>query len=76
MDHKGRICTRDLTGGTQILAYYRQEKIVKNIVEYRQLFLQTNESNHSQSEAYNHFIVQFEPRGVVEIALETDKSLI
>jgi len=58
-----------------ILAYYRQERIVEDIAEYSQLFFRTNEGNYSRTEAYNHFIAQFEPRGVVEIALETDKSL-
>lgn len=60
----------------KIMSYYRQERIVEDIAEYSHLFLQTNDGNHSQAEAYNHFIAQFEPRGVVEIALETDKNLI
>lgn len=58
----------------KILAYYRLERIVQDVAEYSKLFLQSNDNNHNLSEAYHHFVTQFEPRGVVEIALKTDKN--
>lgn len=59
----------------KIIAYYRQERIVEDLAEYIQLFLEVDNSPTNRFEAFNHFIAQFEPRGVVEIALETVKDL-
>ena len=57
-----------------ILAYYRHERIVEDIALYGQQLLLTSVGNRIES--YKHFIAQFEPQGVVDIAFETDESLI
>jgi len=59
-----------------ILAYYRHERIVEDIAEYGQQLLLTSVGDQSRVESYKHFIAQFEPRGVVEIAFKTDENLI
>jgi spectinomycin phosphotransferase len=54
-----------------LLAYYRHERIVEDIAEYAQaLLLKTDGYNRPQM--YQHFIDMFEPKGVVEIAFQTD----
>lgn len=58
-----------------ILAYYRHERIVQDIAEYGQALLLTMDGGKDRQEAYQQFIRMFEPRGVVDIALETDKGL-
>lgn len=55
-----------------ILAYYRHERIVEDIAEYGEALLLSNEGGEARSEMYQHFIAMFEPRGVVEIAFETE----
>lgn len=59
-----------------ILAYYRHERIVEDIALFGQQLLLTSEDNQSRAESYKHFIAQFEPQGVVEIAFKTDEGLI
>lgn len=59
-----------------ILAYYRHERIVEDIALLGQQLLLTSESSQNRAESYKHFIAQFEPRGVVEIAFKTDKNVI
>ncbi len=59
-----------------ILAYYRHERIVEDIALLGQQLLLTSVDDQSRVESYNHFIAQFEPRGVVEIAFKTDEGLI
>lgn len=56
-----------------ILAYYRHERIVEDIAVYGQHLLLTRDQ--SRVESYEHFISQFEPQGVVEIAFKTDENL-
>lgn len=59
-----------------ILAYYRHERIVEDIALFGEsLILSTSGSTESRLESYNHFKAMFEPRGVVEIAFETDKTI-
>ncbi len=58
-----------------ILAYYRHERIVEDIAEYGQQLLLTSVGDQTRVESYQHFIAQFEPQGVVEIAFKTDESL-
>lgn len=58
-----------------ILAYYRHERIVEDIAEYGQDLLLTTAGGENRAVMYHHFIAMFEPRGVVEIALQTDESL-
>jgi spectinomycin phosphotransferase len=56
----------------KILAYYRHERIVEDIAEYgRELFLKKTGGVQRQ-EMYKHFEDMFAPRGVVEIAFESD----
>lgn len=57
-----------------ILAYYRHERIVEDIAHYGQQLLLSTTGGQDRIESYKHFIAQFEPRGVVEIAFKTDNS--
>lgn len=60
-----------------ILAYYRHERIVEDIAVYGQQLLLTSAGDPSiRLESYKHFIAQFEPQGVVDIAFKTDEKLI
>lgn len=61
---------------TAILAYYRHERIVEDIALFGQQLILSSVSNQSRAESYKHFIDQFEPSGVVEIAFKTDENLI
>lgn len=58
-----------------ILAYYRHERIVEDIAEYGQELLLTTSGGENRAEMYKHFIAMFAPRGVVDIAFQTDESL-
>lgn len=58
-----------------IMAYYRHERIVEDIALICQELLLTAGGGQNRSEWYKHFVAQFEPRGVVEIAFKTDKDL-
>jgi len=58
------------------LAYYRHERIVEDIaILGQQLLLESMESEQNKIEAFQHFINQFDPEGVVEIAFKTDEYL-
>lgn len=59
-----------------ILAYYRHERIVEDIALLGQQLLLTSVSEQNRIESYKHFLAQFEPQGVVEIAFKTDERLI
>ncbi len=59
----------------EILAYYRHERIVEDIASYGQQLLLTTAGGQDRIESYKHFVAQFEPQGVVEIAFKTDESL-
>jgi spectinomycin phosphotransferase len=59
-----------------ILVYYRHERIVEDIALIGQQLLLSSVDNQTRTESYQHFIDQFEPNGVVEIAFETDRNLI
>ena len=58
-----------------ILAYYRYERIVEDIAVYGQQLLLTQAGGQNRNESYKHFIAQFEPQGVVDIACKTDQCL-
>jgi spectinomycin phosphotransferase len=55
----------------EILAYYRCERIVEDIAIYTQELLFPTISSADRAEMYKHLMDQFEPNGVVEIALKT-----
>lgn len=59
-----------------ILAYYRHERIVEDIALIGQQLLLTSASDQDRAESYKHFIAQFEPQGVVDIAFKTDENII
>jgi spectinomycin phosphotransferase len=58
---------------SEILAYYRYERIVEDIALYGQQLLLTSAGGQNRVESYKHFIAQFEPQGVVDIACRTDE---
>jgi spectinomycin phosphotransferase len=58
-----------------ILAYYRHERIVEDIAIYGHELLLTTARGEDRSEMYKQFIGMFEPRGVVDIAFETDEGI-
>jgi spectinomycin phosphotransferase len=55
-----------------ILAYYRHERIVEDIAIYGHELLLTMTEGEDRLEMYKQFVGMFEPRGVVDIAFETD----
>lgn len=59
----------------EILAYYRLERIVEDIVEYAQKLLLTSDGGEKRLEMYKQFMNMFEPGGVVDIAFKTDEKL-
>lgn len=58
-----------------ILVYYRHERIVEDIALIGQQLLLTSVDDKTRIESYKHFLAQFEPQGVVEIAFKTDEEL-
>lgn len=58
-----------------ILAYYRHERIVRDIAEYGQALLLTPAGGGDREEMCKQFMDMFEPDGVVEIAFKTDEGL-
>lgn len=60
----------------EILAYYRHERIVEDIAIYGQQLLLTKAGGQDRIESYKHFVAQFDPHGVVEIAFKTDEALV
>lgn len=58
-----------------ILAYYRNERIVEDIVEYCQSLLLTKAGGEDRLEMYKQFMGMFEPGGVVDIAFKTDEGI-
>ncbi len=59
-----------------ILAYYRHERIVQDIVEYGQVLLLTSSGGEDRLEMYKHFMDMFEANGVVDIAFKQTERLI
>ncbi len=58
-----------------LLAYYRHERIVVDIVEYTEELLFKHGDSKDKAEMYKHFTGMFEPRGVVDIALQAKLAL-
>lgn len=58
-----------------ILAYYRHERIVNDVLEYiNALLLSADEKKQERIEMYRQFVEMFEPRGVVDMAFKTDEA--
>jgi spectinomycin phosphotransferase len=55
-----------------LLAYYRCARIIEDIEDYSRQFLDPHIQCKDGSTAYHHFVSQFDPGGVVEIALNTE----
>lgn len=58
-----------------LLAYYRYERIVEDIVVYSQELLFKPTEGADRLEMYGHFMDMFAPNGVVDIAFATDKHV-
>ena len=58
-----------------LLAYYRHERIVEDIAVYGEQLFHTSLGGQDRMEAYHHFVAQFAPQGVVEIAFQTDEGV-
>ena len=55
------------------LTYYRHERIIEDIAIYSQELLLKTIGGKNRLEMYEHCLAMFEPKGVVDIAFETDK---
>lgn len=58
-----------------LLAYYRHERIIEDIALYCQQLLLSRAGGQDRIQWYKQFTAQFEPQGVVEIALKTGDIL-
>lgn len=58
-----------------LLSYYRHERIVEDIAIYSQELFLKSSGGEGREEMLGHFKAMFAPRGVVEIAFETDEGL-
>lgn len=58
-----------------ILAYYRHERIIVDIMEYGHALLLTSDGGEERLEMYKQFIGMFAPNGVIDIAFKTDEKL-
>ncbi|MBS0649244.1 MAG: aminoglycoside phosphotransferase family protein [Verrucomicrobia bacterium] len=56
-----------------LLAYYRHERIVEDIVQYTQELLLQPAEHKDRQEIYNQFMAMFKPQGVVDIAFATQE---
>lgn len=56
----------------EILAYYRHERIVKDIAEYGQALILSIDGGKERMEMFEQFKAMFEPNGVIDIACKTD----
>jgi spectinomycin phosphotransferase len=58
-----------------LLAYYRYERVIEDLVAYSEQLLLTDEGGADREEAYRRFTGNFEPGQTIEIADNTYKSL-
>ncbi len=58
----------------EVLSYYRHERIVEDIAVYCRELFSTTGTREDRLVMYRHFMDQFAPQGVVEIAFKTDSS--
>lgn len=59
----------------ELLAYYRCERIVQDIVVYCEELLMSDRGGDDRMKSLRQLAVQFEPKNVVEIAQATDAAL-
>lgn len=65
----------DMTQADPIgLAYYRCERIVRDIAEFCEEILLTEPGRDNRAQALKYFVNQFEPRQVIEIALRSARG--
>lgn len=57
-----------------VLSYYRHERIVEDIVLFSQALLFPTAADGDRPEMYKQFTAMFEPKGVVDIAFQTDNG--
>lgn len=58
-----------------VLAYYRYERVIEDLVAYGEQLLLTDEGSADRLEAYERFTGNFEPGQTIEIAKKTDRLL-
>jgi spectinomycin phosphotransferase len=54
-----------------LLAYYRHERILQDIIEYCHALLLTSDGGKERCEMYKQFVDMFEPSGVIDITFKT-----
>ncbi len=57
-----------------LITYYRCERIVEDIALYGQDLLLTTNSSGDREAMYQHFIAMFEPNGVVDIGMGSNRA--
>ncbi len=58
-----------------VLAYYRYERVIEDLVAYGEQLLLTDEGGADRESGYRRFISNFEPGSTIEIAENTDRLL-
>ena len=58
-----------------MLAYYRYERVIEDLVAYGEQLLLTDEGGADREEAYERFTGNFEPGQTIEIAEKTDRPV-
>jgi spectinomycin phosphotransferase len=56
-----------------VMAYYRYERIIEDLVAYAEQLLLTDEGGADRAPAYERFKINFEPGSTIEIADKTDR---
>lgn len=59
-----------------LIAYYRHERILEDIVDYAEALLWQDRSIKDSAEMYRQFVAMFEPQGVVDIALQASENIL
>jgi spectinomycin phosphotransferase len=54
-----------------VMAYYRYERVIEDLVAYAEQLLLTNEGGVDREQAYERFTINFEPGQTIEIADKT-----
>jgi spectinomycin phosphotransferase len=67
---------REVEINKEIIAYYRNERIIEDIAEYAEALLLYASSENDRAILLSHFTAMFVPQGVVDIALKTAKHIL